>query len=121
MPFSLKNLTRTKKPSVPYSKLAESILKIDYDLSLVFIGDTRSRLLNNSYRKKNKVANVLSFPLSETEGEIALNLSAAKREAPDYKMNYTQFVRYLFIHGCLHLKGLKHGRTMDRLERKFLL
>ena len=57
-----------------------------------------------------KVSNVLAFPLSKTSGEILICKSAAKP--------FT--VEYLFIHGLLHLKGLKHGATMEREERRVM-
>lgn len=57
-----------------------------------------------------KVSNVLAFPLSPTSGEILI----CKQKAKPFT------VPYLFIHGCLHLKGLVHGATMEREERRFL-
>lgn len=59
---------------------------------------------------KTKTSNVLAFPLSKTSGEILICKSAAKP--------YT--VEFLFIHAALHLKGLKHGATMEREEDRFL-
>lgn len=57
-----------------------------------------------------KTSNVLSFALSPTSGEILICPSAA---AP-----YT--LSYLFIHGCLHLKGRTHSDTMEREENRIL-
>lgn len=82
----------------------------NYDLSLVFCGDTLSRRLNRSLRGKDKPTNVLSFSLSESSGEIFINLSKTKEYS----------VPELFIHGLLHLKGMAHGRTMEEAEIKFL-
>ncbi len=64
------------------------------------------------YKKDPAVAtsNVLAFPLSKTSGEILICKSAAKP--------FT--VEFLFIHGALHLKGLKHGATMEREENRLL-
>ena len=64
------------------------------------------------YKKKpeKKVSNVLAFPLSKKSGEILICKEAT---AP-----YT--VAYLFIHGCLHLRGMRHGATMERIERHYL-
>lgn len=118
--FSIKNKTKGRLLSLPFAKIKEEILGQKYDLSLVFIGDIRSRKLNLKYRNKNKVANILSFPLSNVDGEIFINPNKAKKDAPRFEKSYNKFVLYLFIHGCLHLKGLGHGKKMDREELKLL-
>ena len=99
--------------------LKNSILGSSYDLSLVFIGDTRSRTLNRTYRKKDKPTNVLSFPLDKNAGEILINLRQVERETSKYGLNVKNLTGYLLIHGLLHLKGLEHGSTMDRAEQRF--
>ena len=81
-----------------------------YELSLVFCGNFLSRRLNRVYRGKDKVANVLSFPLSAHSGEIFINLTNPKPFG----------VAHLFIHGLLHLKGMQHGDTMEETEQKIL-
>ncbi len=83
-----------------------------YDLSLAFIGDKKALTLNQTLRSKNKIANVLSFPLSKTSGEILINKKQAIRD------NFS--LDYLFIHGLLHLKGLDHGSRMEREEEKLI-
>ena len=90
----------------------------DYELSLVFIGATESRKLNNKWRQKDKPTNVLSFPLSETAGEIFITPSKAKKEAPSFDRKYDNFTAFLFIHGLAHLKGLDHGDEMEAIEAK---
>lgn len=116
--FSVRNLTRQEPSRLPYRKLKEQVLGKRYALSLVFVGDTRSRTLNKRYRNKNKPANVLAFPLEQTAGEIFLNLNRAKIDAPKFDAKPRIFTARLFIHAMLHLKGYRHGRTMDTIERK---
>lgn len=100
------------------------ILGSSYTLSLVFIGDARSRTLNRRYRGTDRSTNVLSFPLSPAEGELCIAFPLARREASRYNRPASEHLRALFIHGCLHLKGHRHGATMDkeekRLQKKFL-
>lgn len=116
--FSIKNETKGKLPSLPFVQIKEEVLGAKYELSLVFVGDNVSKKLNFSYRGKNKPTNVLSFPLSEKEGEIFINLRQAKTEAVDWNMPFKNFVSLLFIHGLFHLKGFEHGDEMDDLEKK---
>jgi len=118
--FSTQNTTKGKPPRLPFVSIKNDILGEDYELSAVFIGDKRSRTLNRIYRDKDKPANVLSFPLSKTEGEIFLNLRKAKQEACNFDKTYENFVGFLFIHGLLHLKGMDHGSRMEEQEKKFV-
>ena len=78
--------------------MAEEILGKDYELSLVICTDKISR------------HNTLAYPLSKTEGEILLN--------PSRRGKYS--LVHLFLHSCLHLRGLDHGKKMDAFEKKFL-
>ena len=117
--FSVTSKTnRTPPHGVPFVKIKEAVLGKHYRLSLVFIGDKRSQTLNRVYRKKNKRANVLAFPLSKGEGELFINQTQALREAPAFKMASKDFLAYLFIHGLLHLKGMQHGGRMDTAENR---
>lgn len=112
---------RDKQPfSIPFTLLKDKILSKGYDLSLVFVDSYFSRKLNATYRGHDKPANILSFPLTKNSGEIFIDLMVAKKEAPTFEMTFEKFVKYLFIHGCLHLKGMRHGVTMDKAEKKLL-
>jgi len=102
------------------SNIKYEILGEKYKLSLVLIGNEKSQSLNKKYRKKDKPANVLSFPLSPTDGEIFINIPMARREHKKFDMTFSKFLVYLFIHGCLHLSGLNHGKKMEELEIELL-
>ncbi|HBD25069.1 MAG: rRNA maturation RNase YbeY [Candidatus Zambryskibacteria bacterium RIFOXYD1_FULL_40_13] len=117
--FTITNKTKNTLPSVSFALMKDVVLGKKYSLSLVFVGNKKSQELNNSYRGKNKPTNILSFPLDKTTGEIFINLSLAKKESPRFDRKPTNFVAFLFIHGLMHLKGMRHGSRMDRLEAKF--
>lgn len=96
-----------------FKKIQAHILGPKYDLSVVFLSDKEMRrAMKYRYAKiaGKTTSNVLSFPLSKHSGEILICPSAA---AP-YSL------AYLFIHGCLHLKGKKHSDTMEREENRIL-
>ena len=116
--FTITNTTKSTLQSVPFAKIKETVLGKKYQLSLVFVGDKKIQTLNNSYRGKNKPTNCLSFILDKNSGEIFLNLNKAKKEAPNFGRKFDSFVAFLFIHSCLHLKGMEHGSTMERAEEK---
>lgn len=102
-----------------FVSIKERILGKKYDLSLVFIGDTRARRLNFQSRKKTYIPNILSFPLDKESGEIFINLKKAKQESKQSDLSPENYIKFLFIHGCLHLKGLKHGDVMESEEDKY--
>ncbi len=118
--FQIRNTTKGKLPSLPFVQMKDAILGTAYELSLVCLSPAKQKKLNMTYRGKESTTNVLSFPLSKTSGEITFDLSKAKKEAPLFDMSYPHFMTFLFIHGCLHLKGMQHGSTMEKEEKKFL-
>lgn len=119
-----------KGPSsfVPYENIATAILGNQYNLSLTICGDTLARRVNKQHRNKAYSPNVLSFPYDKHSGEIFLNLRKAAREARKYPSivnadgdrSISEHSLFLFIHGCLHLKGLDHGKKMDALEIEYV-
>lgn len=116
--FSLGHTTRSY-PRLPYEQIKNDLLGRPYSLSLVFVGPGRARALNRKNRKKTYVPNVLSFPLDDSHGEIFITPQIAKKEAKRRGMTTQGYVGYLFIHALLHLKGGRHGDTMDTLERQY--
>lgn len=107
-------------PRVPFLALKEKILGKKYELSIRFVGPTEAQALNIAHRQKEYVPNTLSFPYSDTSGEIILCRSAMRREHKDFDMEYEKYLVFIIIHSMLHLKGYEHGSTMERKERDLL-
>ena len=105
-------------PDLPYEGMKNRILGKKYELSLVFVGEKRAQKINESARGKTYVPNVLSFPLTDTIGEIIICPKAAAKEAASFNLSVEGYIGYLCIHGLLHLKGFDHGVHMDKLEEK---
>jgi len=117
--IGLHNKTKGTLPRVPFARIAHKILGNTYDLSLVFINNTESKKINAQHRNKDYPTNILSFPLSNENGEIFINLQLCKKQCIEFERTYTNFVGFLFIHGLLHLKGYDHGSTMEREEVRY--
>jgi len=111
---------RPPAPHIPFSSIKKRVLGKKYELSIVLIGDTLARRLNREHRGKDYPANVLSFPLSPSEGEIFINVRKAEREAFAFGMSKKARVALLFIHGMYHLAGYQHGSTMEKKETAVL-
>ncbi|MBN1398469.1 MAG: rRNA maturation RNase YbeY [Bacteroidetes bacterium] len=77
-------------------------------LAVVFTYDRFIKKINREFLKHDYSTDVIAFPLDEeggVEGEIYINLDAARRQALEYGVTYTGEVRRLLIHGVLHLLG----------------
>jgi len=116
--FDITNKTKGKLPRLPFLEIKNTVLGPKYELSLVFIGSTLSRRLNREHRGKDKPANVLSFPLTKTTGEIFIDLNHAKKQSPLFETTPEKFIGLLFIHGLHHLKGMEHGSRMEEGEEQ---
>lgn len=106
-----------------FSAIKNAVLGPDYELTLVMTTPEHIRKLNTIYRDKKAATDILSFPLADTQGEMYICPDKAKKEAVKFRRPYENFLLFLFIHGCVHLKGHDHGSTMERIEagvrRKF--
>src|SRR3989344_6190905 len=99
--ISFTNLTSKSIPRSIFVRIYKKIFsQKDMELSVVFAPPSLMRKLNRERRGKDKVANVLSFLLDKNLGEIFLNRN--EKNLP-----------YLFVHGCLHLKGYDHENEVD--------
>lgn len=119
--FSLHKTSKTD-PHISglfFRKAKEKILGKKYILSLAFIDKTISRKLNKTYRGKDKPTDILSFPIENKVGEIFINLDTARKKAKLHKREVKNYIRFLFIHGLVHLKGYAHSSKMESVERKF--
>ncbi|MBT7611208.1 MAG: rRNA maturation RNase YbeY [Bacteriovoracaceae bacterium] len=112
-------------------------------LSLTMCGNARIKSLNRDFRQKNKVTDVLSFPMHESMrknkvesyvnmletlnlGDIVISKDIAKKQATEFNITYEQEVIHLFVHGILHLLGFDHEvsseeeKIMEELEKKMV-
>lgn len=117
---TITNKTKGKLPRLPFVSIKNKILGEDYEFGLSLLPPQKQKQINSKYRGKNETTNILSFPLSKNSGEITIDPIKVKKDAPLFNMTYTQFFKFLFIHGCLHLKGFEHSSTMERQEKKYL-
>jgi probable rRNA maturation factor len=97
-------------------------------LGIVFTHSRFIRKINWEFLKHDYVTDVIAFPLGEgggVEGEIYINLDAAKRQAQKYGVKFTQESSRLLIHGALHLLGyddatIRMRKRMSEREDSYL-
>jgi probable rRNA maturation factor len=108
-------------------------IKENFFFDTKFVNDTEIKKINNTYCKKNKTTDVLTFALYDAKksiktkliGEIFINIDAAKRDFKKNSITYYDEIKMLFVHGVLHLLGYEHKTTsewnkMISLQKKIL-
>ena len=118
MSFTLINETKEKIPPYPYEAIKDEILGDDYVLNVIITTSAKIKKLNTIYRNKEHATDILSFPISENEGEIYISIKETKEESKKNERSYENFFAFLFIHGCTHLKGYDHSAIMESIEVK---
>ncbi len=99
-------------------------------VSVAIVPDTRVRLLNRQYRKKDAPTDVLSFPASagplrrdepsrerDCLGDIVIAAGVARGQARAAGHSLQTELRVLALHGLLHLLGYDHERDDGRMAR----
>ncbi|MEK7194715.1 MAG: rRNA maturation RNase YbeY [Patescibacteria group bacterium] len=106
------------------------------EVSVSLVGENKIRSLNRKFRKKDSITDVLSFPLGEdaltgytsvrTLGDLFICMSYARTAARREGVPIKSKLKWLTVHGVLHLLGYDHERSakdaavMERLEQKIL-
>lgn len=106
-------------PRAFFVSAKNAVLGKTYELDVAFVNEKEIQRLNSIYRNEDKPTDILSFPLSKEEGEIVLCMKEVEAHAPRFSRTPSNFLKFLFIHGLCHLKGMTHGGRMEREEEKF--
>lgn len=118
--LEIKRLTKGDIPKVPFFALKNKILRKNYDLSIVFTTPAEMRVLSQKFKGNKDHKNILSFPLDTSSGEIIISLKEVRSEAKNFDRNYKEHLKYIVIHGMLHLAGLTHGSKMESEEKRLM-
>ena len=100
--------------------------RLGADCNVWLASDAALRRLNRRYRKKDAVADVLSFAQGGgLPGDVAISLPSAVRKARKSGLSVADEVLTLAVHGLLHLRGLDHATDrgyalMRRAEESLL-
>jgi probable rRNA maturation factor len=99
------------------NRVLKELRRDNWDLSLLFCGNSYIRGLNSQYRGIDEPTDVLSFELGEETrdgerrwlpGDIVISLDALEENARYFKVSPDEELRRLLIHGILHLDGMDH-------------
>ncbi len=87
-------------------------------VSVAIIGEKRMKKLNSTYRKIDKVTDVLSFRDSEKDflGEVIVCYPQIKKQAKQQGIPVKDELVFIFIHGLLHLAGYDDRKQKEHDE-----
>jgi probable rRNA maturation factor len=108
------------------AEAAARAAKLKGGFTILLANDKRLRVLNRTFRGKDKPTNVLSFPGEGAyRGDIAIAYGVTAAEAKAAGKSFADHAVHLAVHGVLHLAGFDHERpkdakVMEPLEVKIL-
>ena len=122
--FKKGEITDVIKKSVK-TGIDEINFKKKYYLSIFITNNKKMKIINFTYRKKNKTTNVLSFPQNDiclieesskisVLGDIVVSLEKVYEESVEQKKDFYSHLSHMIIHSLLHLFGFNHNN-----EKKF--
>ena len=94
---------------------------------LVWADEDAIRRLNREHRAMDKSTDVLSFPQYEgipptqahlTLGDVVVCPQIAQAQADLYGHSFAHELRFLFVHGVLHLLGYDHEKEADEQKMR---
>ena len=98
------------------------------EIELIVTDNKTIQELNSEHRAKNKVTDVLSFPINTTFGEetipgmplgsIVISADLVKERSAELGHNAEDELSLLFIHGLLHLLGFDHEVDNGEMRNK---
>lgn len=116
-----------------YASLVEKTLKhlsLDFDpyISVTIVSNDYIHDINRQYRHKDAPTDVISFAFLDGNperdalfhsgkmvvlGEIYISSDKAKEQALSYGHSLERELKFLFVHGLLHLLGYDHMKEED--------
>ncbi len=123
---------RLPYPEDKLIEIAEKIYRVEKiplekKTNLILCSDYYIKKLNRQYRNIDKVTDVLSFEIDDSDlmGEIYISLERVKVQARRFDITYNEEIIRLFVHGMFHLQGYDHQNSKERevmesKERKYI-
>ena len=108
---------------------------LDYEVSILATDNNHIKKLNEKYRKKDKITNVLSFQqnlmVNDNQvkriilGDIVISLEKVKTESITQSKKFKDHLSHLILHGFMHLLGYEHdnkenAKIMEKKEINIL-
>jgi probable rRNA maturation factor len=90
-----------------------------WEVTLALVDDGALREMHARFMGLDSVTDVMTFPADENlvhGGDIVISFDRAAAQGPEHGLTTTQEIRFLFVHGLLHLCGWEDGSPEQRDE-----
>ncbi len=90
-----------------------------WEVTVALVDDRSLRDLHARFMGLDSVTDVMTFPHGEEGtggGDIVISVDRAAAQGPEHGLTADQEIRFLFVHGMLHLCGWDDGTDADRHE-----
>lgn len=128
MIIEVNNKTKNKIDLKPIKTTTEKFLNLyskrsgqELEISIAIVGDQTIRKLNKTYRKIDKITDVLAFPDKEVPlGEVIINYTQVKKQAKKFNNSTGEELIFILAHGLLHLLGYNDSTEQGRKEMEMI-
>ena len=86
-------------------------------VAVALVSDHSLRQLHAQFMDDDSVTDVMTFPAGvpgQEGGDIVISVDRAAEQGPEHGFTTDQEVRFLFVHGLLHLCGWNDQTPIDR-------
>ena len=120
--LSIFNQHAQKIPLQDIDRVAEKVWrresKRDGAINIVLVDDNQIKDLNKRYLNKNRVTDVIAFPISDEdnlfEGEIYISVDRVLENARIYKVDSSNELQRMVVHGMLHFLGYDDKASVEK-------
>ena len=98
---------------------AENKLQIrNKTINIILINNDKIKDLNGTYRKKDEVTDVLTFPdgYLNNLGDVFISIPQCELQAKELEHSFKRELGFLVIHGFLHSLGYDHQNEGEERE-----
>lgn len=101
----------------------------NFEISISFVDEDEIKYLNKTYRKVDRVTDVLSFPTFERDeiyrlaslkgeeillGDVVICVNRANKQAEEFGHSLKREIIYLTVHSIFHLLGYDHMKDDEK-------
>ena len=110
------DVVRETEPGEPlgderWAALARHVLAAEgaagaWSVAVVLVDDARLQALHAEFMDIDEPTDVMTFPTGDPHapgGDIVVSLDRAREQAPEFGLGFADEVRFLVVHGLLHL------------------
>jgi len=100
-------------------KTAENKLQIrNKAINIILVSNDEIKELNNTYRQKDEVTDVLTFPdgYLNNLGDVFISIPKSEEQAIELEHSFNRELGFLVVHGFLHSLGYDHQNSEDEKE-----